>query len=77
MKDLPEPEYYVEAILDHRGTSAKKSEMSFLVKWRGYEETDNSWEPWANLRLNDKLHSYLSSHGLKHLIPKQFKSRDV
>lgn len=40
-------EYEVEAILDSRGTGAKKQ---FLIHWKGYDdEGENTWEPSANL----------------------------
>ena len=43
-----EPEYEVEKIIDvqPRGQGHK---MHFLVKWKGYHTSDNSWEPQENL----------------------------
>ena len=40
----------VEAIHEHKGTSAKRTLMTFLVEWQGYDEL--SWEPWENLKNN-------------------------
>ena len=42
-----EPEYEVEKILDaqQRGRGRK---THFLVKWKGYPTSDNSWEPREN-----------------------------
>ena len=37
----------IEAILDSRGGKSKVSE--YLVKWEGFEEEENSWEPESNL----------------------------
>ena len=38
-------EYEVEAILDHRGIRKKQ----YLVKWKGFDEDANTWEPPENL----------------------------
>ena len=41
-----EDEYYeVEEIRDHRGTAGKRE---YLVKWAGYGERANTWEPASN-----------------------------
>lgn len=47
-------EYEVERILDKKTFregkgKKKKSVVKYLVKWRGYEDCDNSWEPIENL----------------------------
>jgi len=65
--------FTVEAIKSHRGDPKLKSTLAFLVKWKDYEESNNTWEPWAGLRTNAVLHAYLKSHKtLKHLMPKDF-----
>lgn len=38
--------YEVEAIVDHKGTNKSRR---FLIKWQGYPESDNSWEPRENI----------------------------
>ena len=45
--------------------------MQFLVKWKGYDESHNTWEPWTSLRLVDKLHEYLRKHKMGKIIPKE------
>lgn len=42
--------YYVEKILDRRTSSVGTWE--YLVKWEGYPETENSWEPGPNISAN-------------------------
>jgi hypothetical protein len=63
-------EYYVEEILGHKGNPRKKSQMRFLVKWQGFPDDKNSWEPWSNLRLVEALHEYLRKNGMANIIPR-------
>ena len=60
-----QPEYFVEEVMDHRVTRGGKKE--FLVKWKDYEEEDNTWEPTYNFlsqdgSVTDQLKAYLESH---------------
>ncbi len=52
-----EPEdYEVESILDKRTVSGQ---VQYLIKWKGYEHVDNTWEPVENLscpRLLEQFH---------------------
>jgi hypothetical protein len=41
-----EPEYEVEEILDSRLYNRK---VQYLVKWKGYQFSESTWEPWTNL----------------------------
>jgi hypothetical protein len=67
-KDEQEDE--VEKIISHTGDPKRKSTMDFLVRWTGYDHTEDLWLPWKGLRLNPALHTYLREHGMHHLIPK-------
>ena len=67
-------EFFVESILSHTGNTKILSTLEFKVKWLGYDETHNSFEPWKNLRNTEQLHQYLLTQNLKHLIPKQFQA---
>ena len=65
--------FIVEAVRRHEyGTPGKPTTMRFLVKWEGYPECENTWEPWKNLRLNVKLHQYLRTNNLAKLVPKGY-----
>jgi hypothetical protein len=39
-------EFEVEKVIAHRGD---KHNREFLVKWLGYDESENTWEPENNL----------------------------
>jgi chromobox protein 1 len=49
-------EYEVESILAKRVT---KNRTEYLVKWKGYEEDENTWEPVANLHCSDKITEFI------------------
>jgi hypothetical protein len=66
-------EFFVEEILDHKGNTKRLTSLEFLVKWSSYDDTHNSWEPYANLRKTTVLHTYLREKNLLSLIPKEFR----
>ncbi len=45
--NLPEEVYIVEKVVGKR--KAKNGKIEYLVKWQGYGEADNTWEPAANI----------------------------
>jgi hypothetical protein len=44
-EETQEPLYDVERILDHFNETPKR----YLIKWLGYDESENTWEPAGNL----------------------------
>ena len=53
-----EPDVYeVEKILDTRTTTSGQQE--YLIKWKGYSQGENSWEPTENLNCPDLLKQFL------------------
>jgi hypothetical protein len=68
-------EFFVEKILAHRGDVGRLKTLAFHVKWRGFDESFNSWEPWKNLRETEMLHRCLILHGLQMLIPVKFREK--
>ena len=55
-KDYEEDE--VEKIIRHTGDPKRKSSLDFLVRWLGYDESEDLWLPWSALRNNVALHTY-------------------
>ena len=66
-------EYVIETILQHRGDMRRKRTLEFLIKWAGYDESYNSWEPWSAIRATDQLHQYLIHIGQPMEIPIEFR----
>jgi hypothetical protein len=63
-------QFVIERVIAHRGEWNRIGSMTFRVRWRGYTESDDTWEPWSNVRLNEKLHEYLTSIGKANKIPR-------
>src|SRR6266478_4378715 len=55
-----EEEYEVERIVAHRMFGRSKS-LQYLIKWRGYPESDNSWEPADQVHAPDLVKHYHSA----------------
>lgn len=49
-RDETEGEYEVEKIVDVREN--KNGDKEYLIKWIGYSDSDNTWEPSKNIQQN-------------------------
>jgi hypothetical protein len=52
-----EEQYEVEAIRSHRHQGRKK-QLQYLIKWKGYPESDNIWEPADHVRAPQLIKQY-------------------
>ena len=64
--------FFVEEILSFKGDVKRVSTLTFRVKWLGYDESHNSWEPWKQLMNTEKLHEFLIKVNQRNLIPRKF-----
>jgi len=47
--EIQEPEYEVEEI---KANKVRKGQPYYLIKWKGYDESENTWEPIENIPRN-------------------------
>jgi hypothetical protein len=73
---VDDPEYLVEKIESHRDKKGRNKagmgKLEFLIKWSGYDASQNSWEPGESLFSNVIAHAYMRNHEMAHLIDSEF-----
>ena len=51
-----EPEYIVERVVDKRVKA--KGKIEYLLKWKGFDDADNTWEPADNLECVELIEEF-------------------
>jgi hypothetical protein len=59
-------QYKVKAIRDHQ-RRGKKWSLQYLIKWKGYPESDNTWEPVKHVQAPKIVRQYHQHHPLEHI----------
>ena len=44
-------EFFIEKISYHRGKLSHRKSLQFFVSWMGYDQSYDSWEPYASFLL--------------------------
>jgi len=58
--DSDDNEYIVEKIVDKR--KGKNGAAEYLVKWKGWSEKSNTWEPAKNIKCTDMIEAFEKDH---------------
>src|SRR5712692_223856 len=59
-----EEEYEVEKVINHRHTGRART-LQYLIKWKGYPEADNTWEPADQVHAPQLIKAYHRQHPLE------------
>ena len=54
-----EEEFKVEKIINMK-QMGRGHKTYYLVKWKGYPMSDNSWEPWENIHVDELIKEFQS-----------------
>ena len=61
---------FIENVISYRENLKRKTELEFQVKWLGYDETHNSWEPYVSQKsFAKKLHTANSLVSIEDFLP--------
>ncbi len=69
-----EPEWEVDQIVN---TRCYQNQTQFLIKWKGYSNTHNSWEPEKNLNATELVEEYYKCNPRSVGAEEQIKQREI
>ena len=55
-------ELIVNSIVGHMGDPKSRKSMKFKVHWQNLESSDDTWEPWENVKHLQVLDEYIAAH---------------
>ena len=67
--------FEIAAIRDHRGDARYQTQIEFLVRSKGYDESEDLWLPYSELRDSGALREYLLAQPtrvMQKLVPAKF-----
>src|SRR5712672_3459062 len=71
-----DPEYEVEAIINHRFFGQRRR-LQYLIKWKGYPHSDNTWEPVEHMHAEALVKEYHRKHPLEHKSQRKVRARTL
>src|SRR5712672_2740680 len=71
-----DPEYEVETIINHCFFGQRRR-LQYLIKWKGYPHSDNTWEPSENLHADGLVKAYHRKHPLEHKSQRKVRARTL
>jgi hypothetical protein len=72
-------DFLIEKIIEHQGDDNGRNKrplrtnLSFLVKWVGYDDSYNLWQSWKSVLHTEQLRNYLQSKNMVKLLPKDLR----
>src|SRR5882757_7190279 len=71
-----EEEYEVEAVLNHR-MFGRRRQVQYLIKWKGYPHSDNTWEPSENVHADNLIKAYHKWRPLEDKMRQSTRARTI
>jgi len=73
--DLDEEQFIVEKIMKMRTT--KKGKVQYLLKWKGFSDNENTWEPAENLECPGLIAAFMAEQKEKEKEKRKRKTTNI